>query len=152
MAERGAHRRPCHAGRLADLEPPWLLPNDCTYTTTYDASTRRITSTTPEGRQSFTYLDEKGRVIRTEVPGLAPVAFEYDERGRLVSITEGEGLEARVGRLEYNTEGYIARSIDPLGRVTSFEYDAAGRVIAEILPDGSRIPYTYECAEQGRIT
>ncbi|MCL6613428.1 MAG: RHS repeat protein [Firmicutes bacterium] len=79
-----------------------------------------------------------------ELPGLVPVSFEYDERGRLVNITEGEGLAARASRLEYNAEGYIARSIDPLGRVTSFEYDAAGRVITEVLPDGRRTPYTYD--------
>ena len=78
------------------------------------------------------------------------MAFEYDERGRLVTITEGMGLEARVSRLEYNAEGYIARSIDPFGRATSFEYDAAGRVITEILPDGRRIPYTYDA--HGNVT
>ncbi|MCL6613782.1 MAG: hypothetical protein K6U03_04055, partial [Firmicutes bacterium] len=120
------------------------------YTTTYEASTRCTMSSTSEGRESFTYLDEKGRIIRTGVPGLAPVSFEYDERGRLVTITEGEGLEARVSRLEYNAEGYVARTIDPMGRVTSFEYDAAGRVVTEILPDGRRIPYTYDA--HGNVT
>ena len=70
--------------------------------------------------------------------------------GRLVTITEGTGAEARVSRLEYNSEGYIARTIDSLGRATSFEYDAAGRVITEVLPDGRRIPYTYDA--HGNVT
>ncbi|NLG85563.1 MAG: RHS repeat protein, partial [Firmicutes bacterium] len=124
--------------------------NGRTYATIYDASTRRITTTTPEGRESFTYLDEKGRVVRTEVPGLAPVSFEYDGRGRLVTITEGEGLEARMSRLEYNAQGYLERITDTLTRTTNFEYDAAGRVSAQIRPDGTRIPFTYDA--NGNVT
>ncbi|MGQ9779049.1 MAG: hypothetical protein ACUVRM_04100 [Bacillota bacterium] len=124
--------------------------NGRTYTITYNTSTRRITTTTPEGRESFAYLDEKGRVIRTEVPGLAPVTFEYDERGRLVSITEGMGLEARVTRFAYNSQGYIESTTDPMERTTGFEYDLAGRVTAQIRPDGRRIPFTYDT--NGNVT
>ena len=125
---------------LADI----VTINGRTYVSDYDAATRKITSTTPEGRQSFTTLDEKGRVILTEVPGLAPVSFEYDARGRLVTITEGMGAEARISRIAYNSSGFVESATDPLNRMTTFEYDLAGRVTAQIRPDGKRIPFTYD--------
>ena len=124
--------------------------NGRTYTSVYNASTRKNTSTTPEGRQSFTTLDANGRVILVEVPGLAPVSFEYDARGRLVLIIEGIGAEARISRIAYNSSGYVDSATDPMNRTTSFEYDEAGRVITEILPDGRRIPYTYDA--HGNVT
>jgi hypothetical protein len=31
------------------------------------------------------------RVIKEEVPGLANLYYDYDERGCIISITEGEG-------------------------------------------------------------
>ncbi|MCL6614542.1 MAG: hypothetical protein K6U03_08020, partial [Firmicutes bacterium] len=124
--------------------------NGRTYTTTYAAATQRITSTTPEGRQSFTSLDEKGRIIRTEVPGLAPVAFEYDTRGRLTTITEGTGIEARISRINYNAQGYVESITDPMNRTIGFEYDLAGRVTAQIRADGKRITYIYD--QGGNVT
>ena len=117
---------------------------------TYDAATRKIASTTPEGRQSFTTLDEKARVVLVEVPGLAPVSFEYDAQGRLTTITEGTGADARISRIEYNDQGYIASTADPLNRTTVYEYDEAGRVVAEILPDDRRILYAYDA--NGNVT
>ncbi|MGE5548948.1 MAG: OmpL47-type beta-barrel domain-containing protein, partial [Bacteroidota bacterium] len=92
--------------------------NGRTYTSTYDAAMRKITSTTPEGRQSFTTLDVKGRVVLVEVPGLAPVAFEYDTRGRLTTITEGTGIDARVSRINYNAQGFVESTTDPMERTT----------------------------------
>ena len=143
---------------LSDSADPFSLQtltdtmtvNGKTYTTTYDAAVRQVTSVTPMGRQSVTTLDDKGRVIKTEVPGLAPVSFEYDERGRLFRIGEGTGSNARVSTIYYNSSGYVDYVLDPLQRRTSFEYDAAGRVTRQILPNGKAIGFGYD--PNGNVT
>ena len=89
-------------------------------------------------------------MVLVEVPCLAPVSFEYDAQGRLTTITEGTGADARISRIEYNDQGYIASTADPLNRTTVYEYDEAGRVVAEILPDDRRIPYAYDA--NGNVT
>lgn len=118
--------------------------NGKTYTTVYDATTRTYTSTTPMGRRSVTTLDEKGRVVKVEVPGLASVVFEYDERGRLVRTTEGSGSEARITSVTYAGNGLIDYVTNPLGRQTRFEYDPVGRVTRQILPGGKEISFAYD--------
>ncbi len=49
-------------------------------TRTYDAATRTYTDTTPEGRQTLTTLDTKGRVRKTQLAGVHPTRQEYDGR------------------------------------------------------------------------
>lgn len=118
--------------------------NGKTHTTVYDATARTFTSTTPMGRQSVTTLDEKRRVVKVEVPGLAPVVFEYDGRGRLVRTIEGTGSEARITTITYAGNGLVDYVTDPLGRQTRFEYDPAGRVTKQILPGGKQISFSYD--------
>jgi YD repeat-containing protein len=141
--------------RTAELEDPndafslltqtdIVTINGKTHTTVYDATTRTFTSTTPMGRQSVTTLDEQGRVVKVEAPGLAPVVFEYDERGRLVRTTEGTGSEARVSSIDYAGNGLVDYITDPLGRQTRFEYDPVGRVTRQILPGGKQISFSYD--------
>ena len=137
---------------------PWSIETITTTTTIngrtstglYDAATQTITVTSPEGRKTVTTLDEKGRLSKSEIPGLAPVVMEYDSYGRLVKTTTSSGSEARVSLINYNSQGYVASTVDPLNRTTGFYYDAAGRVIKQFLPDGKEISFTYDAA--GNLT
>ncbi len=121
-----------------------------TFTSVYDATTHTITSTTPLGRKSVSTLDDQGRVIKVETPGLAPVAFAYDERGRLYQITEGAGSTARISKVFFKSNGYIDYVLDPLNRKTSFDYDPVGRVIKQTLPNGKAIAFNYDA--NGNVT
>ncbi|HUU01404.1 MAG TPA: Ig-like domain-containing protein [Myxococcota bacterium] len=128
--------------------------NGRAYTKTYDAAQKLSTSESPEGRKRYTWLDAKGRVAAHQVEGLAPVSFGYDSRGRLANMTDGSGPDARVYQLTYYPdgpqEGYLWTITDPLGRIVSFDYDTAGRVTGQTLPDGRVIQYGYD--PNGNVT
>jgi RHS repeat-associated protein len=79
-----------------------------------------------------------------------PTSYDYDARGRLVSITQGTRAEARTTSLSYDGAGHLAGLTDPFGRTTSFKYDAAGRVITQTLPDGRVVGYAYDA--NGNLT
>ncbi len=121
-----------------------------TFTSAYDATTHTLTNTTPMGRKSVTTLDDQGRVIKVETPGLAPVAFVYDDWGRLYQITEGAGSTARISKVFFKSNGYIDYVLDPLNRKTSFEYDPVGRVTKQTLPNGKVIAFNYDA--NGNVT
>lgn len=73
---------------------------------------------------------------------------EYDRLNRLVRTTHPDGSTSRT---EYNAIGKQARTLDAMGRETSFEYDDAGRLTRTIYPDGATESSAYD-AEGRRLT
>jgi len=68
------------------------------------------------------------------------VTFGYTG-SQLTSWTDSTGDNAQ---LTYNAQGRVSRLTDPVGRVTTFAYDAAGEhLIQMIAPDGTTNSYTY---------
>jgi YD repeat-containing protein len=134
-----------------NLTQPKTITNTTTYngtrthTSVYQAVDHKITSTSAEGRKTTSYLDDKGRIIKEEVPDLANVYYDYDERGRLISITEGEGEAARTATLTYDLDsGYVAKITDALDRSETFTRDKVGRILSQELPDGRQINYSFD--------
>jgi RHS repeat-associated protein len=115
-----------------------------TWTTSYDAATRRFTTTSPAGRATTREVDAQGRTLRRERAGLAPAANTYDARGRLETITRGAGADARVTRYAYNAAGLVETITDPIGRVRTLSYDAAGRATQAQLPGGRTSLYGWD--------
>ena len=124
--------------------------NGRTYTTTYDATTDEQVVTSPEGREVITTFDPQGRPETIQVGNLAPVQFGYDTRGRLVSTAQSDGVTSRSMGITYDTEGFVGSVTDSLGRVTSYEYDLAGRVTRQVLPDLREIVFSYDA--NGNLT
>ncbi len=120
--------------------------NGKTYTSVYDASLSAVTAISPAGRQTVSTLDNLGHVISSQVPGLAPVNYSYDAKGRLTGINQG----ARTTTLNYDSLNQLSSITDPAGRTVSFNYDLAGRVTQQTLPDGQVIGYTYDA--NGNVT
>ena len=89
-------------------------------TRTYVAATKTITSTSPANRVSTAVLDAKGRVTQAQVTGLLPANASYDTQGRLITITQGTGIDERKLDYSYNPQGYLASVLDPLGRQVQF--------------------------------
>jgi RHS repeat-associated protein len=116
----------------------------------YTASSRTHLTTSPAGRQLTTVLDEKSRPVSQQITGIAATGYAYDPRGRLMTITQGSGADARTTTLAYGTDGYLASITDALNQTTSFENDAVGRVTKQTLPDGRFIRYGYDA--NGNLT
>jgi len=127
-----------------------LVMNGRTYTSTYTQATRLLSTTTPAGRTSQVTLDANGRVSQEQVAGLEAVSYTYDAVGRLATITQGSGVDARTSTLSYNAKNELVSITDPLGRSVGFAYDLAGRITTQTLPDTRTIGYNYDA--NGNVT
>ncbi len=120
------------------------------YTLEYDQVERTFTRVTPAGRGRVQKVDEYRRPVRTEVPGLAPVEYEYDARGRLTAIVQGEGDTQRSHSFTYDANGYLETVTDPLGRTVTLQSDQDGRPHTVELPDQRQID--LEIDPNGNVT
>jgi len=112
------------------------------WTLAYDALTRHLEARTPAGRRATMVLDAKGAVTSIISPERATIAYTYDERGRLKTITAG----ARSLTLGYNTRNELTSVTDAAARTLTFSYDAAGRLKEQSLPGGRAMSFTYDAA------
>jgi RHS repeat-associated protein len=126
------------------LQTDTVTVNNRTASTTYDASQRQVTSTSPEGRQRVSLFDTFGRVVQSQVPGFQPVNYAYDAKSRLQSVTQGLGSEQRTLTYTYNPQGFVDSVTDPLLHVTHFQYDSVGRVLKTTLADQRQIQAAYD--------
>jgi RHS repeat-associated protein len=127
-----------------------VVVNGHAYSRSYDADQRLRATESPLGRRQFTWLDEQGRVAKLQIEGLEPVEYAYASNGRLQTVTNAPGPDARVYQLSYDANGYVDSVTDPMQRTVSFEYDSAGRVTRQVTPDGRETLYTYD--ENGNVT
>jgi RHS repeat-associated protein len=112
--------------------------------TQYIDSTRMWITTSPEGRKDTVLVDSLGKVVERFVPGAESINYGYDAHGRLSSVSQGTGGDARVFTYHYNDDGYLSKIINPLGDSTLFEYDSAGRVTNKTMPGGHEISFAYD--------
>ncbi|HEX7048413.1 MAG TPA: RHS repeat-associated core domain-containing protein [Gammaproteobacteria bacterium] len=119
------------------------------YESKYQTVPRRWTHASPHGRATNIDLNTDFLPETIYRTGLASSHLSYDERGRLESITAGEGAATRTTSYSYHPlgdhqAGYLASVTDALGRSVQFEYDFAGRINVQRLPDGRTVSYEYD--------
>jgi RHS repeat-associated protein len=124
--------------------------NGRTYTSSWNATQRRFTLTTPVGRRRTLDLDAKGRPVALQVGHLAPTTFSYDTAGRLTEVVQGTGADRRILAFGYDAEGWLKSLTDPLSRSLLFDRDATGRVLRQTLPDTRDIAFSYD--PSGNVT
>lgn len=127
-----------------------ITVNGRLYTSLYDAGLKQFTRTSPLGRSSLTQTDSQGRIVFRQAPGVAPASYAYDTRGRLQSVTQGTGADARLLTLAYNAQGFLGSITDALGRTMGYQYELAGRITQQTLPDGRVIQFGYDA--NGNVT
>ncbi|MEW8657323.1 MAG: RHS repeat-associated core domain-containing protein [Candidatus Thiodiazotropha endolucinida] len=115
----------------------------------YDAESLTYTYTTPQGRIHTQTIDPQGNLLVGRSADLAPIYFEYDTRGRPITLQTGEGVDERRLAVEYGQDGYISTLTDPLERTYGFTHDAIGQITEQTLPDGRVIGYRYD--EKGNL-
>jgi RHS repeat-associated protein len=93
-----------------------------------------------EGRDAIVTVDAEGRPVESWVPGIEAVRYGWNTDGLLSTIAQGSRLTTFAWTSDFN----LASVTDPLGRRTSFDYDAAGRLTRQSLPDGRAVDFAYD--------
>jgi RHS repeat-associated protein len=114
------------------------------FSKSFDAPGNTMSTTSPEGRTMVTELGELGRITRKQYSDFAPIDYAYDQRNRVTQISQGSGPDARTLSIAYDSKGYTQSTTDALARTVSFEHDAAGRIVRQILPDSREILFGYD--------
>ncbi|MCX7093902.1 MAG: hypothetical protein NTY50_10695 [Methylobacter sp.] len=76
--------------------------------------------------------------------------LSYDARGRLNTTRQGLGTDARTTDDSGASQGYLHTVTDALNRTVSYDYDLAGRVTRQTLPDGRAVEFAYDA--KGNLT
>lgn len=160
--ETTRHEYDTRGNRIRTIDP---AGNVTEYSYADDLPTRRIGPDQPETRY---WHGSKGELLQVAYPSGAYYRLEYDERGRLTSVNDGEHVIRRFGYDErhdcvlevdargastqyaYDTLGRTTRRTDALGRTTQVEYDPLGRALSITAPDGTVTRREYDA--YGNVT
>jgi len=115
-----------------------------TFTSQYDATSRTFKTISPAGHESIITLDAQGRMTSEQAADFHPANFSYDQRGRLTTLAQGTGTDARTSAIKYGDEQGELEIIDALGQAQQWRFDTAGRLAQVILPDKQRIGFGYD--------
>ncbi|EGG6836081.1 hypothetical protein IDY43_004675 [Salmonella enterica] len=107
--------------------------------TRYNLGINAIQRYNPAERISYQTSESDTRV------SLASQLTVYDVRQLPLTITRNfaDGTMQSSTSFVYDGLGRVRRETDALGNQTEWEYDAEGRVVRQILPDGSLVEKTY---------
>ena len=123
----------------------WEEPTAWAYTTlTYDAASRIIARTYPDGTTEHTTYDALGRIVRVQ-HGARTAKYAYDRCSRLIRMSDNS---AGTRRFIYDAAGQLVTAVDALGYRTHFEYDAAGQMVRTLDATGQVTTYIYDAAGQ----
>jgi len=131
-------------------------------------SSSNIHITSSAGNEVYLF-DESGRHLETvdALSGTERYEFGYDQRGQLVTITDGAGNVTTIERaadggptaivassgqrttLTLDANGYLASITNPAGDAFEFTYSADGLLVLETDPAGSTHRYAYDA--EGRL-
>jgi YD repeat-containing protein len=102
----------------------------------YDALNRRISSTTPMGHVTTYSYDGNGNLTYKTDANFATTSFSYNNRNDLMMITYPD---ASTVNYTYDNRGnlLIASNSGGIGDITTYTYDALGRLISKLTNYGS---------------
>jgi YD repeat-containing protein len=93
---------------------------------------------------SYTY-DASGKISRKNLGNGAYATYAYDAAGQLLHLVNYSPSGAVSSRYDYTYDSNGRKlSMSTLNGQWTYQYDAKGQVVAENLPNGSSILYTYD--------
>jgi RHS repeat-associated protein len=107
-------------------------PDSTVLTYTYSFRGQRLTETDQDRRTTTYVYDTTGRRVKVVNPDLTEITYTYDALNRVTSKTDERN---HMTRYEYDPgcgcRERLTKLIDPLGRATTYGFDAAGRLASE---------------------
>ncbi|HKQ81282.1 MAG TPA: DUF6765 family protein [Steroidobacteraceae bacterium] len=95
----------------------------------YDSLGRLTEWRTPDGRViRVLKVDQAGRISAVQSGTRSPLHFEYDSRGRLLSMRQRTGNVDRQLQYEYDNVGRLIAVVDDNGHRRRLRYDVANRL------------------------
>lgn len=120
------------------------------YKHTYDidnaSQTVTVTTTTPEGRQTQSTLDWRGRLIKEVNDSLQETSYTYDEKGHLTGVRQGELSLAYT----YDDMNRIIAIQDAAGDKSQYTYNDADLLKSITMPGGQT--YAFSNDYNGNVT
>jgi RHS repeat-associated protein len=120
-------------------------PDSSTQTYTYNFRGQVLTATDQEGHVTAYVYDKAGRRVKAVNPDDTEVAYAYDQIDRVTSETDERG---HTTRYEYDQgcgcRERLAKVIDPLGGITSYGFDAAGRRTSVVDANQRETRFAYD--------
>jgi len=118
-----------------------------TTTFNYNANGDATSSLSPAGVTSSATYDALGNMLSTTDAGLLHTAVFRDEWNRITTTQLPGNANVNV---TYNGRSLVTAIVDPLGRVTTTQYDALGRQSVVTNAKGESQSYTYDV--NGRVS
>ncbi|MBL8794920.1 MAG: RHS repeat protein, partial [Planctomycetia bacterium] len=109
-------------------------------TTTYDAAATADTVGTPQA----VVADDRGQSLEETGPRFTE-RWKYDPNANLIEHQDRDGS---VYRNTYKSWNALAEAIDPLGRVTAFDYSVQGQPSKVTDAGGTVVEYAYDWNEK----
>jgi len=101
-------------------------------------------NTSAQGRTSATtYNPLTQQVTSQQITGLTASNYQYDNRGRLSTITSGNRLMS-YGYDDVTSKGGLTSVTNAMNQTTAFDYDLMGRLIQTTYHDGSVLSQSYD--------
>jgi len=106
----------------------------------YDSSFKKPTGIFDENGITYLAYNKKGLITkRTRIVNIAPYDAKYLEAASPDEVVQLVGVKAKNTKYKYDDNWRLSAVTDEKGGITRFEYNAKGKKIATIRPDGSRI-------------
>ncbi len=133
--------------------------NGNTTTLSYDDANRTVTMTTSEGITTTTHSNRHGETTQVDDGNGNVTQYTYDKNGNLNTVTEDVNGQAIVSANNtYDQSNRVIQTEDANGNLVITEYDAANRVIKQIIdpittanPNGLAIKTEMWYDGQGRV-
>ena len=108
----------------------------------YDGSGNLISFTDRENNKTQFTFDNTHKLLTIIDPrGITPVTNNYDDSGRLISMTDSFG---KTTVFNHNLSGRTETVTDKLNNPTTYSYDNDGNVLAKVDAMGAETDYTYD--------